>query len=313
MDSVTVTVNLQALNLTTFQAYPEVRLSWEQWLNASGRPWRELAEWCFRVAGGRDSQHLNRVFGAWAILFFASGRLDDYADGDKVASVWDKLGPTVGSSVALALIAEAIGLALDPSIPATCQAASVLTRCLKDAALGQAWDNMGVDTLSAYEQMLSLKAAPLVAALTESMTMLAEANGGLTQALAECGREIGLAVQIANDYSGIWGAETVGRRVGGDLAQPQLTYPLFYALEVQHPYRNEFQQLLADEPVKRNTGEMLKILNAIGARHFMLAAIQLRWTRIAQSLTGWVSKDDLAQLEQWYTRYLLGDRVIMAV
>ncbi len=125
--------------------------------------------------------------------------------------------------------------------------------------------------------------------------------------MASCGREIGMAVQIVNDYLGVWKPEAVAKQDGGDLAQPQLTYPMLYALEVQHPYASEFRRWLAVSPRDRDTARMLEILNNIGARSFMWAAIELRRARALQALEGRSSPEDIAELGQWCERYLLGN------
>jgi geranylgeranyl pyrophosphate synthase len=305
-----IDVRQHVLGLTAIRDYPGVRLYLEQWLDAREQAWAEFADLCFRIAGGRRRDRLARVLSGWLILFSISGPLDDYADEDKATGIWRTLGRKVGSSVSLAMIAEALGLVMgaeDPPDLALCRAASIMTRYLKEAALGQAWDNAGVKTLEEYERMLELKAATLLAALAECVAVISEADAGLRCAMASCGRELGMAVQIVNDYLGIWKPEAVAKQGGGDLAQPQLTYPMLYALEVQHPHADEFQRLLGVAPRDRDTARMLDILNSIGARQFMRAAIELRRARALQALEGKASPEDIAELGQWCERYLLGN------
>ncbi len=115
-----------------------------------------------------------------------------------------------------------------------------------------------------------------------------------------------MALQIVNDYLGVWRQEAVAKSQGGDLAQPQLTYPMFYALLVPHAYRDEFRALLDRSPAQRDTGRMLEILNAIGAPKFMRAAIELRKRRALQSVSE-ISPDCVADFEGWCNRILLGE------
>ena len=124
--------------------------------------------------------------------------------------------------------------------------------------------------------------------------------------MVTCGREVGMAVQIVNDYLGVWQQAKVAKRSGGDLAQSQLTYPMFYALIVPHPYQAEFRALLGRAPAERDTARMLEILNAIGAPAFIRAAIELRKSRALQAVRE-LSPECAADFEVWCDRYLLGE------
>lgn len=309
MDTLAADTRERILKLASLRDYPSVRDYLEQWLEARERPWLELADLCFRIAGGRQRECLGKVLSSWLILFAVSGPLDDYADGDKAAGTWDTLGRQVGSFVALAMLAEALTLVLEPEgVPdlPLCRAAGVLAGFLRDAALGQAWDNAGIRSLEEYERMLELKAAALLAALTKCVAVICEADSGLTRAMVECGRELGMAIQIVNDYLGVWKPALLAKHDGGDLAQSQLTYPVLHALETKHRHAHEFRQLLGVKPRERDTARMLEILDDIGARSFMRAAIELRRARAIRALEGWASQEEIFLLKTWCDRYLLG-------
>lgn len=269
-----------------------------------------MAEICFRIAGGIDQERLRRILAAWSILFAVSGPLDDYVDRDKLPAEWDALGQGTGTFVALALIAEAILLTMgsgEKPDATLCEAGRVFTRYLKEASLGQAMDALGVQTLEAYEAMLARKAGSLVAALTESIAVIAEADSRTQHAFADFGHELGLAIQIVNDYqAGLWRPDVLAKDGMGDLDGPKRTYPIFFALQVTHTLSGEFHELLAEKPGRRNVPRMLEILNEMGVPEFMLAAIEVRRTRAIRHLEIFASSDELNEVRRWCDAHLLG-------
>jgi hypothetical protein len=298
------------LGLTSLADYPGIQQYLKAWLDRREKPWVELAELCFKIAGGSKRERLERVLACWMTLFAVSGPLDNYVDQDKAPDAWDELGRDVGTFVAMALIAEALTIVVGPDDPldaTLAQAVGVFARYLKIASLGQAMDAAGVRTLNEYEHMLEHKASALVAALTESIAVVAEAEADLQRSLTDFGSNLGMVVQIINDYLGVWKPEIVAKDSGSDLDQSQLTYPMLYALQVDHPHVVEFRQLLEQMPGKREVVRMLEILNEIGAPEFMLAAIEVRRTRAFGYLKNYASQDDIDRLELWFEENLMGN------
>lgn len=299
------------IRLTSVADYPGIQQYLETWLDHREKPWVELAELCFQIAGGNKKERLERVLAGWMILFAISGPLDDYVDQDKAPDAWDELGRDVGTFVAMALIAEALTIVVgqdEPLDTTLAQAVGVLARNLKDASLGQAMDAAGIHTLDEYEHMLEHKASTLVAALTEAIAVIAETEPNLRLAMRDFGRELGMAIQIVNDYLGIWRPDEVSKDSGGDLNEQKLTYPILYTLNVDNPRSGEFRQLWAEAPGKRNCDRMLEILNELGAPEFMLSAIYVRRTRAIHQLDDRISQEDATQLERWCDKHLLGKK-----
>jgi hypothetical protein len=299
----------QILGLTSVADYPGIQRYLESWLDHREKVWVEFAVLCFKIAGGKNRERLERVLAGWIILFAVSGPLDDYVDQDKLPDAWDELGRDVGTFVAMALIAEALTIVAGPDEPpdaTLAQAVGVFAKYLKSASLGQAMDAAGVDTLEEYEHMLEYKASSLVAALTETIAVVAEAEADLRHALTDFGDELGMVVQIINDYLGVWKPDAVAKGGGSDLDQSQFTYPMLYALQVDHAHAVEFSQLLDQPSGKRDVARMLEILNEIGAPEFMLAAIEVRRARAIGYLKGWASQDDIDCFDLWFEEHLLG-------
>jgi hypothetical protein len=112
-------------------------------------------------------------------------------------------------------------------------------------------------------------------------------------------------VRFDIDYLGVWRPEAVGKQDGGDLNRLPLTYPLFYALQVPHPYKKELQTLLSAPPGKRDLDRILEILDQIGAPQFMLVSIEARKMKALNSLGDWASPSQIQQMEGWWERHFL--------
>ena len=86
--------------------------------------------------------------------------------------------------------------------------------------------------LETVQQMHSRKTAALIAAAAESGALAGEGSEAQVAALANYGRAIGLAFQIADDILDIEGdTEVLGKTAGSDLARGKVTYPAAVGLE----------------------------------------------------------------------------------
>jgi geranylgeranyl diphosphate synthase type II len=86
--------------------------------------------------------------------------------------------------------------------------------------------------LETVQQMHSRKTAALIAAAAEAGALAGEGSEAQVEALANYGRAIGLAFQIADDILDIEGdTEVLGKTAGSDLARGKVTYPAAVGLE----------------------------------------------------------------------------------
>ena len=86
--------------------------------------------------------------------------------------------------------------------------------------------------LETVQQMHSRKTAALISAAAESGALAGRGTDEQVEALAEYGRDIGLAFQIADDILDIEGdTEVLGKTTGGDVARGKVTYPAVVGLE----------------------------------------------------------------------------------
>ena len=86
--------------------------------------------------------------------------------------------------------------------------------------------------LETVQQMHSRKTAALISAAAESGALAGGGTDNQVEALAEYGRAIGLAFQIADDILDIEGStEVLGKTAGSDVARGKVTYPAAVGLE----------------------------------------------------------------------------------
>ena len=88
-------------------------------------------------------------------------------------------------------------------------------------------------TLSAYEKMISLKTAVLLAGALKMGAIAAGANDKDADKLYHFGLNIGIAFQIQDDYLDTFGTQAqVGKQIGGDIIQNKKTYLILKALSL---------------------------------------------------------------------------------
>lgn len=86
-------------------------------------------------------------------------------------------------------------------------------------------------TERAYDEMVAGKTAALLSAATAIGALLGGADAPVVEALADFGRELGLAFQMTDDLLGIWGDPAVtGKSAASDLASRKMTLPVIHAL-----------------------------------------------------------------------------------
>ncbi|MBC7264996.1 MAG: polyprenyl synthetase family protein [Chloroflexi bacterium] len=138
-----------------------------------------------------------------------------------------------------------------------------------------------------YLKMIEGKTAALIAASVQIGAVI----GGATEAVAEAyrrfGLEIGLAFQMVDDLLGIWGDPAVtGKPAADDILSRKKSLPIVYALErglgapdqpIGRIYRQT--QVSADD-----VGEVLRVLESIGAREYVRAMADERRQKALDAL-----------------------------
>ena len=169
-------------------------------------------------------------------------------------------------------------------------------------------DVAGIETPEEYERMTELWSASQVEALTEAIAMVTGAPDEPGRFPASFGKELGMAVQIINDYLDVWRPGEAGKHTGGDLSRTKLTYPMIFALSTGNPRSVEIEHLLAADRRAKYASRMLEILKEIGAREFHFDAIESRHSRTDEQLEGRVTGNQLRLLKSWWRVHILADK-----
>jgi geranylgeranyl pyrophosphate synthase len=86
-------------------------------------------------------------------------------------------------------------------------------------------------SLEMYFQMIEGKTCSLMSVAMQIGAFLGEAGGDEIEGFRECGRMLGKAFQVQDDWLGIWGDnETLGKSTESDLLERKKSYPIISGL-----------------------------------------------------------------------------------
>ncbi len=129
-------------------------------------------------------------------------------------------------------------------------------------------------TVDEYLTMIGGKTAALLGASLEIGALVGGASSETRAALAEYGRNLGLAFQIQDDILGIWGDEAVtGKSAASDILTRKKSLPVAYALH--DPQVGDALQAIYARPIDANdVPTVLAMLADAGAQPYAAAAAQ---------------------------------------
>ena len=200
-----------------------------------------LPVWSYAAVGGRDPQQAVGIAAAWRSLHLAGKLLNDAGNGRPSTLLPNERPPGVLNAgvslifLAQAILAEATASDVPPPVALTLQAefaraglqaaTAQHTRLRGDA--GRSWAD--------YQALVARRSGSPFALAMRAGALLQQCGrpdeGGRArgapahiQALADYGHHLGLMLQLADDFNGVWRPR--GR---GDLATGRPTWPLLYA------------------------------------------------------------------------------------
>ena len=191
---------------------------------------------CARLCGCRNKGEI-RLSTVFEYLHTASLLHDDIVDsaqtrrGKPVAhTLWD---PSKVVLVGDFLLARTCSIATDTEKLPIIKVITDVTGIMSEGELQQLENIQNVNLDEAqYMDTIHRKTAALISAACQVGGLLAGATEEKTQALADYGKSIGIAFQMADDLLDYTAdPEVSGKAVGKDLAEGKLTLPLIYALE----------------------------------------------------------------------------------
>jgi len=122
---------------------------------------------------------------------------------------------------------------------------------------------------SDYLRVIERKTAVLFAAATRLSAMLAGADKGMQQDLADYGMNLGLAFQIADDVLDYTAdADALGKNLGDDLAEGKATLPVIHALANASPAERPRLEQIIREGDSSALPEVLAAIRSSGSLEY---------------------------------------------
>ncbi len=263
------------------------------WEDADGRPADEdsgkalrplLCLMACELAGG-DWRTALPAAAALELVHNFSLIHDDIQDGDTTrrgrATLWSVRGipEAVAAGNAMRSVADRVfsGLAVGPTPPHVAAFASMrLTQGYLEMIEGQYLDisfeqaeRVSVDD---YLDMISRKTGALIESAMFLGALIATGNERAATAFGACGRKLGLAFQIRDDYLGVWGdPQSTGKAVGADIRRKKKALPMVYML--QHAAADNRAWVNAamavTEVAVADVERMLALLEKLDARQYV--------------------------------------------
>ena len=253
-------------------------------LNGEDAPFLLLPILCCEAAGG-DEDQATAVAAAWFLLCLAAKVLDDVEDGDVYQGLWSTIGTPQAINAATGLIfASQLALARLPRLGADRELALSLLEGFNRTALqmcaGQQADlTEGSDlSLECYFSIAGAKSGEFFALACRAGALLGTAK---VAPFSEFGYNLGVLIQMCDDFEGIWNPQD-----RSDLAAGKRTLPVIYALTVAPPgAREHLERLLVKATAERKAEEQARrIVTALGAPHYLLIEAQIRRQRAEAAL-----------------------------
>ncbi len=237
-------------------------------------------------AVGGDPSVAVPVVAAWQLVRLAAKLFDDIEDREAD----DRLALTLNAATSLLFAAPLAlnELTRDATHDIAWRASVALERAMLRTAAGQHADLAG--TLverrpadpEAWLEIARAKSGELVAWAAWAGALVGGADERTQECLRQYGSALGILLQVADDYNGIWGAGGAG-----DLARGCLSLPVCYArLVLSGEARDRFETLFAQagNDDKEAEGEAVKMLNESGALAFVLAVARIRYRHAVSAL-----------------------------
>jgi geranylgeranyl diphosphate synthase, type I len=232
------------------------------------------------AAVGGDPEVAVPAAAAWEVLNLGIRILDDLQDQDTADGLWARVGVPRAFNFSAALYAFCNELLVRAAWPAEQYRAISRTFTLEAMRLaaGQDQDLRGeTHTVDDYWRTIKDKNASAFALACAAGSLCGTGVPTLVEACRTFGNHLGLALQLFDDFEGLW--EPSGR---GDLEMGKITLPVLYGLGVEHDRRDELRRLVYDGDTAAHADRVRAILDGIHAREFVIwTALQEREQAIA--------------------------------
>lgn len=168
-------------------------------------------------------------------------------------------------------------------------------------------------TADEYMRMIEGKTAALTHACCELGAIVAGAPEPRIAAMAEFGRQLGLAFQLQDDVLGIWGDPAVTGKAGSDLKHRKKTLPVIYAAGCNPIVRALYFQPQVDAALRQEFTDaevehLRGLIEACGGRQFAEQAAQAAYDKAMLAFAAARIEGDAANALHDLAHSLLGRR-----
>jgi len=247
-------------------------------------PFLLLPVLCCQAAGG-DEHQATAVAAAWFLLYLAAKVLDDVEDEDALQSPWYAVGVPQAINAATGLIfASQLALAYLPRMGVGREFAFFLiedfNRTILRMCAGQHADlaEASISSLECYLRIAGARSGQFFALACRAGALLGTNE---VASYSEFGYNLGVLIQICDDFEGVWNPR--GR---SDLMAGKRTLPVIYALTVAPPsIRTRLERLLAKAISEREAEEETRgVITELGAPLYLLIEAQIHRQRAEAAL-----------------------------
>jgi geranylgeranyl diphosphate synthase, type I len=222
------------------------------------------------AAVGGNPEDAIPVSAAWVVLGLAMRILDDLQDQDRSDALWARIGLARSFNFSAALYALCSDLLAQAAWPP--ELYRVINQHFTQAGLrllsGQDRDLCGLTlTLQDYWQTIEDKNASAFVLACTAGAVCGTNDPKLIDACRLFGYHLGLALQLFDDFEGIWGQSGLG-----DLAIGKITLPVIYGLSINHPNQDELRSLVNNHNLAAEANRVREILDQIHTRDLIIWA-----------------------------------------
>jgi len=245
--------------------WPGLEQVMEQLIQEPSFPEAALSVASCKAVGG-DPEEAVAVSAALIALGFSVRIFDNLFDRDK-EGLWESIEPERTWNYASTV--QNISYAIISKSTIKNDLKHRINQCIIDAffaiAAGQDRDIAGV-THSEEEYWLTveLKSAYVYATACETGAIAGTENEAYINSCRAFGRHLGRSMQILNDMESIWCSKGES-----DLEHNKITLPVLYGLSVDHPDKDELEDIVNSGRIADKSMRIIEILNSIDTRKFL--------------------------------------------
>lgn len=164
------------------------------------------------------------------------------------------------------------GLSEEVVLEASAELTERYLEMIEGQYLDMSFENRDDVTVEEYLDMIGRKTGALVGSAMYLGALVATGDRVTASAFGQCGRKLGLAFQVRDDFLGVWGhPDLTGKPVAADIRRKKKSLPMVYMFQQAKESDGEWlQEAYANTEVSRaNVARVLSLLDRLGAQPYV--------------------------------------------